>query len=256
MNYKKHYDALIERACHRILEGYKERHHIVPACMGGLDDDSNLVDLTPEEHFVAHQLLVKIHPDQNGLVHAAIMMRAGSQNGKRSNKLYGWLKKRYSVIRSEATSGSKNPMFGKTHTDEVKKRISELNKGRTNSPEHRAAISRAQTGRKDSDETRRKRSEALKGRVFSEETKKRMSESHIGSTMPNSMKEKTSERVSGSGNPMYGQGHKIAGEKNGMHGNSVNKGKKHFFCAELNKWFMMFPDDERMKTGTWRPGRK
>jgi len=29
--------------------------------MGGSDDKSNLVDLTPEEHFLAHQLLLKIH---------------------------------------------------------------------------------------------------------------------------------------------------------------------------------------------------
>ena len=27
--------------------------------MGGTDDEENLVELTPEEHYVAHQLLVK-----------------------------------------------------------------------------------------------------------------------------------------------------------------------------------------------------
>jgi len=32
-------------------------------------------------------------------------------------------------VRSEKVSGSKNPMYGKTHTDEAKRRISELNTG-------------------------------------------------------------------------------------------------------------------------------
>ncbi|XAO17074.1 homing endonuclease [Escherichia phage FL23] len=60
MNYEKIYNSLIDRARNRALTGYKERHHIIPKCLGGSNDASNLVDLTPEEHYVAHQLLVKI----------------------------------------------------------------------------------------------------------------------------------------------------------------------------------------------------
>ena len=48
MNYHNHYYTLIERAKSRILEGYVEKHHIIPKCMGGLDELSNLVALTPE----------------------------------------------------------------------------------------------------------------------------------------------------------------------------------------------------------------
>ena len=62
MNYKKIYNALIERAQNRIIDGYAEKHHIIPRCMNGTDDKENIVELTPEEHFVAHQLLVKILP--------------------------------------------------------------------------------------------------------------------------------------------------------------------------------------------------
>ena len=40
MNYKKIYQQLIDRALSRTLTGYKERHHIVPKCMGG--DNSKL----------------------------------------------------------------------------------------------------------------------------------------------------------------------------------------------------------------------
>ena len=70
MDYTKHYNLLIERAKNRLLECYTERHHIVPRCMGGSDDLDNLVDLTPEEHYVAHQLLVKMHPGEHKLVYA------------------------------------------------------------------------------------------------------------------------------------------------------------------------------------------
>ena len=77
--------------------------------MGGSDDPSNLVDLTPEEHYVAHQLLVKIHPNNGKLIYAATMMCSNRIN----NKLYGWLRRRLSVSQAEAMAGSGNTMFGK-----------------------------------------------------------------------------------------------------------------------------------------------
>lgn len=77
MNYKKIYDELINRAKNRVLEGYKERHHIIPKCIGGTDEEYNLIDLTPEEHYVAHQLLVKIYPNEQSLVFACLMMCRG-----------------------------------------------------------------------------------------------------------------------------------------------------------------------------------
>jgi len=95
MNYQKHYDALINRAKNRLLEGYCETHHIIPRCMGGNNDADNLVDLTAEEHYVAHQLLVKMHPNNHKLVAAAIYMTTGSSSNKKyrmNNKLYKWIK--------------------------------------------------------------------------------------------------------------------------------------------------------------------
>jgi hypothetical protein len=57
VNYKKHYDALMKRAVGRERRGVMELHHVVPRCLGGTDEHGNLVLLTPEEHYVAHQLL-------------------------------------------------------------------------------------------------------------------------------------------------------------------------------------------------------
>jgi hypothetical protein len=94
MDYFKHYNLLVNRAKNRILESYIETHHVVPVCMGGSNSPNNLVDLTPEEHYVAHQLLVKMYPKNLKLLHAANMMTVSSKKQNRNNKRYGWLKKK------------------------------------------------------------------------------------------------------------------------------------------------------------------
>ena len=115
MNYTKHYFALIERSRQRKKDGYLEKHHIVPKCMGGTDEKSNLVLLTPEEHYVAHLLLVKIY-DTPSLIHAALMMTVSSSQhnvGKgRNNKLYGWLRRKYQIVAKQKVR-EKNGSFGK-----------------------------------------------------------------------------------------------------------------------------------------------
>jgi hypothetical protein len=109
MNYHRIYGSLIERAKNRIVEGYTETHHIIPKCMGGTDEPSNLVELTPEEHYLCHQLLVKMHPEDVGLVKAATCM-AATVSG-RKNKLYGWLRRKL----SESMKGDNNPQRKNPH---------------------------------------------------------------------------------------------------------------------------------------------
>jgi hypothetical protein len=115
MNYNKHYNNLITRAKNRNLSCYLEAHHIVPKCIGGADEATNIVMLTPEEHYVAHQLLVKIYTHPK-LIQAAVMMTVSNYthaNGLgRNNKLYGWLKKKYSEVCKQRI-GEKNGSFGK-----------------------------------------------------------------------------------------------------------------------------------------------
>lgn len=38
---------------------YYEYHHIIPKCLGGLNNNENLVLLTAREHFICHKLLVE-----------------------------------------------------------------------------------------------------------------------------------------------------------------------------------------------------
>ena len=115
MNYITHYNALIDRAKDRYLDVYTESHHIIPKCMLGTDNKDNLVELTPEEHYLAHQLLVKIYPANHKLVYAVTMMCVSSKshNGKRlNNKLYGWIKRRLSRVASINGTGTGGSQFG------------------------------------------------------------------------------------------------------------------------------------------------
>jgi hypothetical protein len=74
VDYVKAYDKLIARARGRKRHGYMERHHVVPKCMGGQDAKENFVFLTAKEHFIAHKLLARIHPEVYGLWQAVVAM--------------------------------------------------------------------------------------------------------------------------------------------------------------------------------------
>jgi hypothetical protein len=115
MDYQKIYNTLVRRGQNRILEGYSEKHHIVPRCLGGTDDAPNLVSLTPEEHYLCHLLLVKIHPNNIRLVKAAMFMVASNNNVKRNNKAYGWLKRQYSEYMRGPNNPGKHQPKGKAH---------------------------------------------------------------------------------------------------------------------------------------------
>ncbi len=83
MDYLKIYESLILRArllkskrltLHHLGELYVERHHVEPRAHGGEDGETNLVPLTAREHYIAHRLLAKIHPDCKDMARAVFFM--------------------------------------------------------------------------------------------------------------------------------------------------------------------------------------
>ena len=177
MNYKKIYDQIIERAKNRTLTGYKERHHIIPKCMGGTNDRDNLVNLTAKEHFICHKLLVEIHPTNNKLKFALLAMYNLKTN--RHQRLYKTSASEYAYIRELVSNAKKGTNFRKKYipSEETRKKLSISNKGRTpwnkgvkgyragipKSKEHRYKISQAVTGFKHSAESKQKMSNSRKG---------------------------------------------------------------------------------------------
>jgi hypothetical protein len=79
--YTKWYNQITDRARNRIVEGYTEKHHILPRSLGGTDDAFNLVDLTAREHFVCHWLLTKMYTGQakSKMINALWMMQSKNE---------------------------------------------------------------------------------------------------------------------------------------------------------------------------------
>lgn len=193
MNYTKHYRLLIARAKNRLLEGYCEKHHIIPTCLGGSNIKDNIAALTPEEHYVAHQLLVKMYPigskERRKLIHAVNMM-SGQKNSnlKRNNKSYGWVRREHAKTMSERLTGIKR----KSPTLKQRAKLSAALKGKTYEEIHgvekakdlkklRAAARKGNTynvGRSCRKETKDKISIALKGKPLTEERKQKIAAAH------------------------------------------------------------------------------
>jgi len=64
----------------RLAQKNYQRHHIVPLCIGGGNQDENLVSLTRFQHRCAHWLLKKAYPDNNHLKIAYQMMQNGTSD--------------------------------------------------------------------------------------------------------------------------------------------------------------------------------
>lgn len=77
--YTKWYFDIINHAKNRSLTSYKERHHIIPKCLGGSDDEDNIVELTAREHFICHMLLTKMNDDYR-LKYALVAMSLVNPN--------------------------------------------------------------------------------------------------------------------------------------------------------------------------------
>jgi 5-methylcytosine-specific restriction endonuclease McrA len=178
MYYEKIYNQIIERARVRVLKEYKERHHIIPKCLGGSNNKENLVNLTAKEHYICHKLLCKIYPDNNKLKFALWAMCNLKSN--LHNRNYIISASEYSYIRelvSVAKKGKNSRPNKYIPSEETRRKLSECNIGRvpwnkgmlgyrkgiSKSEEHKKKISDANTGYKHSDDAKQKMSITRKG---------------------------------------------------------------------------------------------
>lgn len=123
MNYQKIYNQFIEKRKNQILTKnkklpnyiYCETHHIIPQCIGGSDEEFNLVNLTAREHYIAHMLLVKIYPEEYSLLYAIEMMHVNPVNDNNENsrkfrfnsRLFEAVKIKLAKMKSEKQSNLK-----------------------------------------------------------------------------------------------------------------------------------------------------
>ena len=118
---------------------YHERHHITPKCLGGKNEEDNLIDLFAREHFIAHKLLAQENPDNQKLVYAwscmAFMKRNDMDRYELTPEEYEEIRIALSKANSIQTKArfanpENNPMYGKHHSEETKAKIREAEKGK------------------------------------------------------------------------------------------------------------------------------
>lgn len=185
---------------------YHERHHIMPKCIGGINDEDNLIDLYAKEHFIAHKLLTQENPNNNKLAYAYLCMAfVKNENHERyeiTPEEYEEARKACSQAAKQRFSNPSNhPNYGKHLSQDTKRKISEAHKN-------------------PSEETRKKNSNAHKKENLSIETLQKMKQSalerfenpenhpmygkHHSQETKNKIKEATKSRV-GDKHPMWGK---------------------------------------------------
>ena len=224
MTYKDFIDDIIKtRGRHGCGDIYHERHHIKPRCLGGENKEENLIDLYAREHFIAHELLAKENPHEQGLQCAWWMMaHVIKDNGER----YKCTPEEYEEAKiafSNSQKGVNNFMYGKVGYN---------------------------YGKHLSEATKKKISEAHKGHKVSKETRQKMSKSTMGENNPmyhkhhteksrKIMSEKKKDKYNGENNPMWGKHHteevkqKLSQERMGEN----NPKAKKVYCKELDMTF-------------------
>ncbi len=87
------YYNLINRAKGRIKLHGMETHHIIPRSLGGSDDVSNLVHLTPREHYISHRLLTKISIGNDAVkMHKAMWLMSNRAGIRLTSRVYATAK--------------------------------------------------------------------------------------------------------------------------------------------------------------------
>jgi len=160
-----------------------ENHHIVPKCMGGSNDTSNIARIPSRVHFICHYLLTRMCEEEQDKIKmkaavGAFTMRSTGRN--LNSREYAVARKGVSeymknrVVSQEtrqkmskyAIQRKLNPFKGKHHTERTKNILSESKKGK-NHPFY---------GKKRPEHSRRMKI-TMKGRKFSNEHKKNISKS-------------------------------------------------------------------------------
>ena len=117
MDYEHHYDRLVEKygTWEKPKDVYTERHRKLSGCMGGEYVKGNAFYMSAKAHFVAHKLLVKLHPGEINILRAASI--AGRKNGfKLSSRFYAVFKEAHAndealKERGRATIGNARAVF-------------------------------------------------------------------------------------------------------------------------------------------------
>ena len=132
----KPYEDFLLECKQKDIESYaKHKHHILPVFMGGSNEPDNFIILTPEDHYNAHLVLAGCF--EKGMPEHHYNISAGNcimRNARRTLKrIYGedtptdisYFWRQANLSMKGLMRGAGNPMFGKTHSEEIRKKMSD-----------------------------------------------------------------------------------------------------------------------------------
>jgi hypothetical protein len=196
--YFKWYKNIISQAKDRVNINIYEKHHIIPRSLGGTDDLSNLVKLSPREHFICHLLLTKSttgNARYKMTVSISLMIKNTSPTLNRTKVTSRCYDLRVMFSRVSFSDEHKRKLSEKAkinrprqviteeHKENIRQSMIGKNVGKILSEETKQKISKAKLGVSTgscSEETKQKISKANTGRALSEETKQKISNSQLG----------------------------------------------------------------------------
>lgn len=163
--YHKWYYNIINDARQTPRTGYTETHHIIPKCLGGGKESSNLIKLSAREHYIVHLLLTKftIGIAKKKMFYALHRLSNREDSLKiKTSRLYEYLRINHAKAVSKDTKArirdvnnifvrgkgkSHAEIFGKKRSEEIKQSIRKSNKNRVWSEESRQKMSSSQKQR-------------------------------------------------------------------------------------------------------------
>jgi len=211
MNHQKIYDAIIEKAQKenrkRLKKAdsnyiYYEKHHIVPKCLNGCNEEINLVLLTAREHFVCHKLLTYIYPNNRAIFSAFyLMVYMNKKKYNLSSRDYAYARElRNNIPLTEETrkklSNVKHPNKGLSYYEFYIEKYGE-EEGIKKYEEYRIRNENKNVGDKNPMFGKKQKAESIE--------KNKKSQLYNSKNFPQWLKDKIGEKSKGENNPMYGK---------------------------------------------------
>lgn len=154
--YTRWYYNIISAAQSRRIDGYTEKHHIIPKSLGGTNKKENLVSLTAREHFICHWLLTKMIEDPQSrvkMLYAFHSFIRANQNQTR----YQITGTKYELLKTAASHARSQSNLGNTYA-----------KGYVRTPEHNRKLVEARAWYKRPNSVNEKQSETMKQKYLTQ----------------------------------------------------------------------------------------
>lgn len=197
--YTRWYYAIVKQRGYKDWRRKGEVHHIIPKCLGGSDDRSNLVKLNGHDHAWCHWLLTKMTEGEakSKMCYAFNMMGVYGDHMERGmsyaivrayekNRLE-WSKNHGSNMKRQFEEGREAWNKGLDMKDDPRCKGGKKNKGRKMDPSVGEATRARKLGVKQSTETVEKRRQSMTGFVrgpMSEEEKMKRKLANLGGVKP------------------------------------------------------------------------